>query len=156
MPEQEVRSLLYVAPAPRSALVNPCHQARAVIHHVDAPTLFPRGRHMERAATARSRGSRTVRHSSLSWPEHTQPMAYPACAQSAPFLREEHLDRVHVEIGLQWLRLPDRGHLRPCPNFPRKVATHVDCRRHHKLFSAAGNCNIEQPALFLQRRSGLL
>jgi hypothetical protein len=55
MPEQEVRSP--VRRAPRSALVNPCHPARALIPPVDEPTLFPRTRHMERAATARSRES---------------------------------------------------------------------------------------------------
>ena len=46
---------------PRSVLINPSAPARAVIHHVDAPTLFQSGRHMERAATARSRGSCLLR-----------------------------------------------------------------------------------------------
>ena len=56
MAEREVQSPVSVK-ALRSALVRRCPPARAVILHVDAPTLVLCGRHMERAATAKSRES---------------------------------------------------------------------------------------------------
>ena len=54
MVEQEVRSPVS-RPSGKVGSGQPMSPARAAIHPVEAPTLFPRCRHMEQAATARSR-----------------------------------------------------------------------------------------------------
>ena len=56
MPEKEVCSPV-LRPGSKVGSNNPSAPARAVILPVDTPTLFARGRHMEQAATARSRES---------------------------------------------------------------------------------------------------
>jgi hypothetical protein len=49
------------------------------------------------------------------------PVAYPAWAQSVPFLLKAHFGRVHVEIGWQWWRLGFRSFVCLTPDAGRSV-----------------------------------